>query len=143
MLGGLDLTHGDQSRTVFADCISHKLGCLSLTLCSQDCSLSFFLAFENDELGPFCHLLCNLLLLNGSCELRGELEVGDGDVVKQDAVFEGAFLKIIFDFFRHAFTHRDQLLGVVLSDGGFEDFIADRGNDSLVVILTDVGQDDW
>ena len=34
------------------------------------------------------------------------------------------------------------MLGIVLSDGGFEDFVSDRGDDTFVVVLTDVGQDD-
>lgn len=56
----------------------------------------------------------------------------------------GTFGKSLLDLTRHFLSLRDQLLCVVLSNNGFEDFLADRGQDSVGVVkskvVVDLGQ---
>ena len=58
----------------------------------------------------------------------------DGDVFESDVELTSALEKIGADAAGDGFTLRDELCGVELRDDGFEDFVADRGEDTLVVV---------
>lgn len=61
----------------------------------------------------------------------------DGDVFKSDVKFGGAFEEVGTYAGGDRFPLRDQFSGVKLGDDGFEDFIADGGKDTLVVVETE------
>ena len=58
----------------------------------------------------------------------------DGDVLEGDVKFRGALEKVGAYASGDGFSLRDQFGRVELGDDGFEDFVADRGEDALVVI---------
>jgi len=62
--------------------------------------------------------------------------VRNGNVFEGDVELLSSAEEIGTDTVRDSFSLRDELGGVELSDDGFEDFIADGGEDTLVVILT-------
>ena len=64
--------------------------------------------------------------------------MGDGDVFEGDVEFGCSAEEIPAYALRYGFSLRDQLCGVELGDDGFENFVADGGEDSLVVILAKI-----
>jgi hypothetical protein len=64
--------------------------------------------------------------------------VCDGDVFEGDVEFVGALEEVGADAVGHGFTLGDELGGVELRDNGFEDFVADGGEDALVVVEAEV-----
>jgi len=63
--------------------------------------------------------------------------VGDADVFEGDVEFAGAFEEVGADLVADGFTLGDEFGGVEAGDDGFEDFVADGGEDSLVVVLAE------
>ena len=61
----------------------------------------------------------------------------DGDVFERDVEFRGAFQQVGAYAGRDGLSLRDQFGGVELGDDGFEDFVADGGEDALVVVETE------
>lgn len=61
----------------------------------------------------------------------------DGDVFEGDVEFRGALEQVGADAGGDRFSLRDQFGGVELGDDGFEDFVADGGEDALVVVETE------
>lgn len=58
----------------------------------------------------------------------------DGDVFEGDVELGGAFDQVGAYAGGDGFSLRDQFGGVELGDDGFEDFVADGGEDALVVV---------
>ena len=58
----------------------------------------------------------------------------DRDVFEGDVEFGGAFEEVGADAAGDGFSLGDEFGGVELGDDGFEDFVADGGEDTLVVI---------
>ena len=58
----------------------------------------------------------------------------DGDVFEGNVELGGAFQEVGADTGGDGFTLRDQFGGVELGDDGFKDFVADGGEDALVVV---------
>ena len=58
----------------------------------------------------------------------------DGDVLEGDVELGGPFEQVGADARRDGLPLRDQFGGVELGDDGFEDFVADGGEDALVVV---------
>ena len=68
----------------------------------------------------------------------------NGHVFEGDVEFVGAFEEVSPDAGGYGFTLCDQFSGVELCDYGFEDFIADGGEDALVVVETEgLGGKGW
>lgn len=67
----------------------------------------------------------------------------DGDVFEGDVEFRGPFEQVRAYARRDGFPLRDQFGGVELRDDGFEDFVADGGEDSLVVVETEGLGEGW
>lgn len=67
--------------------------------------------------------------------------MGDGNILESDVEFGGAEGQVVADALRDSLTLGDQLGGVKLCDDGLEDFVADGGQDSLVVVDTEVLKD--
>ena len=59
------------------------------------------------------------------------------DVFESDVEFGGALEEIGADARADSFTLGDELGGIELGDNSLEDFVADRGENSLVVVLTE------
>ena len=83
-------------------------------------------------------MLRNLLSFNGDCELLAEGHVGDGDVLEGDIELSGALGQVGADAVGDGLTLGDELCGVELGDDGLEDFVADGGEDALVVVGAEV-----
>jgi hypothetical protein len=66
--------------------------------------------------------------------------VCDGHVLEVDVELLGAAEEVAADAVADCFTLGDEFCGVELGDDGFEDFVADGGEDTLVVILSEVLQ---
>jgi hypothetical protein len=64
--------------------------------------------------------------------------VRDADVFELDVEFRRAFHEVVPDAVADCFALGDELGGVELGDDGFEDFVADAGEDALVVVLAEV-----
>ena len=62
----------------------------------------------------------------------------DADVFERDVEFAGAFEEVGADAVADGFALGDEFGGVELGDDGFEDFVADGGEDALVVVLAEV-----
>ncbi len=58
----------------------------------------------------------------------------DGDVFESDVEFLGAAEKVGADAVGDGLTLGDEFRGVELGDDGFEDFVADGGEDTFVVV---------
>ena len=58
----------------------------------------------------------------------------NGDVFERNVELGGAFQEVRADAGGDGFPLRDQFGGVELGDDGFEDFVADGGEDALVVV---------
>jgi hypothetical protein len=82
--------------------------------------------------------LCNLLVFNSLGELFAECQVGDGNVLEGNVEFLGTFEEVGTNAIADGLTLRDEFCSIELSDDGFEDFVTDGWEDSLVVILTKV-----
>lgn len=61
----------------------------------------------------------------------------DADVFEGNVEFRGAFEEVRAYAGGDGFSLRDQFGGVELGDDGFEDFVADGGEDALVVVETE------
>jgi len=64
--------------------------------------------------------------------------VRDRNVFQGNVKFPGALEELAADTVRDLFTLRDQLGGVELRDDGLEDFVSDRGKDTLIVVLAKI-----
>ena len=62
----------------------------------------------------------------------------DADVFEGDVEFVCAFEEVGADAVRDGFALGDEFGGVELGYDGFEDFVADRGEDALVVVLAQI-----
>jgi len=136
--GSLDLSHGYKTRSEFHHSVSDERGSFSFTLSSQNGRFGLLFTLRDDELGAFGSLLGDLFLLNGRCEISGELQISDSNVIKDNVEFKGAFAKIFTDLPGDLLSLSDELLGVVLSDDGLEHLIGDGWENTLVVIDTSV-----
>lgn len=98
MLSSLDFSHHDETGASLAHGVGDQLGRLGFTLSPQDSGFGLLFALEDKEFGALGSLLGNLLLLNGTCELARELQVGDRHVVENDVELKGAFAEHFSDF---------------------------------------------
>lgn len=62
----------------------------------------------------------------------------DGDVLEGNVELVGTAEQVGADAVGDGFSLCDELGGVELGDDGFEDFVADGGQDSFVVVETEV-----
>ena len=62
----------------------------------------------------------------------------DGDVFELDVELGGALEEVGADAVADCFALGDEFGSVELGDDGFEDFVADGGEDALVVVLAEV-----
>lgn len=134
VLGGLDTSDLDQAVARLRDRLADDVGGLGLSLGADDVGLPLLLGLFDDEARPLGVLLRDLLLLDGPRELAAEGHVRDGNVLEGDVELAGAFHEVGADAVGDGFTLRDELGGVELGDYGFQDFVADRGKDSLIVV---------
>lgn len=126
----------DQPTACLGHCLANNICTLGFTLRTNDVRLSFLLSPLDDEPRPLGVLLGNLLLLDGASELLSEGHVGDGDVFEGDVELRGTLHEVRPDPVGDGFTLGDEFGGVELGDDGFEDFVADGGEDTFVVIGT-------
>lgn len=114
--------------------LADNIRTLSFTLGADNVCLTLLLGPLDNEPRAFGVLLRDLLLLNGLGELPPERHVRDGDILESDVELRGAFHQVRADPVRHGFTLGDQFGGVKLGDDSFEDFVADGGEDTFVVV---------
>jgi hypothetical protein len=77
VLSGFNLPNRDQPASELGDGLCDESSAFGLSLSSEHGCLHFFLSYHNVELCSFGILLGDLLLLNGSGKVLGELEVSD------------------------------------------------------------------
>ena len=64
--------------------------------------------------------------------------MGDGDVLKSDVKLLGTLEEVGADTVGDGLALGDELGGVELGDNGLQDFVSDRWEDTLIVILAEV-----
>ncbi len=64
--------------------------------------------------------------------------MGDGDILKSDVELLSTLEKVGADAVGDSLTLSDKLGGVELGDNGLEDFVTDRWEDTLIIILAEV-----
>ena len=136
LTAGIDTTNLNQTVAGLGDSLANDFGGLGFTLGADNVGLSLLLGALDDESCSFGVLLGDLLLLDGLGELLAEGHVGDGDVLQSDVELRSALEKVGADAVGHGFTLRDELGGVELGHDGFEDFVSDGGENTLVIIGT-------
>jgi hypothetical protein len=134
----LDPSDLHQPITGLSNRLANRLGALSFTLRTDNVGLAFLFGALDDEAGSLGVLLGDLLLLDGFGEFLAEGHVRDGDVLEGDVELLGALEEVGADAVGDGFTLGNELGGVELGDDGFEDFVADGGEDALVVVWDEV-----
>lgn len=132
----LNLLKLDKRIASLAQCLRYGVSSLSLTLGSDDGSLTLLLGFFNDELCAFSVLLGNLLLFDSRGEFLAKSHVSDRNIFKKDVKFFGSVQKVISDPSRNNLSICDQFRGIKLSDSGLQHFVTNGGKDSLIVVKT-------
>jgi hypothetical protein len=133
----LNLAYLHQPIPAPRDGLADDVRTLGLTFRADDVGLALLLGPFDDEPRTLGILLSDLLLLHSPRELLAEGHVRDADVLKGDVELARPLGKVGADALRDGLALGDQLGGVELGDDGFEDFVADGGEDALVVILTE------
>jgi len=64
--------------------------------------------------------------------------VGDGDILEGNVELGSTAEEVGADTVGDGFTLGNEFGGIELGDDGLEDFVSDRGEDTLIVILTEV-----
>ena len=64
--------------------------------------------------------------------------MGDGDILEGDVELGSTAEEVGTDTVGDGFTLGNKFGGIKLGDDGLEDFVSDRGEDTLIVILTEV-----
>lgn len=136
LLAGIDTPNLNQPSAGLGNSLANDLGTLSFTLRTDNVSLALLLSALDNKPRPLGILLGDLLLLDGPRELLAESHVRDGDVLERDVELRRPFQQVGADAVRDGFALCDQLRGVKLGDDCFEDFVADGGEDALVVVRT-------
>ena len=115
---------------------SKKFGGFGLTL-SLDNRRSLVLdGLLNKVLGSFSLLRRDLLLFNGLGELRSEMQVSDGHIVKNDVEIAKSLSKAVSDLLGDLLSLGQELSGVVAGNNWLEHFIDDGGEHTAVVVLS-------
>ena len=134
----LDSSNHDETITTLRHSLGDCVRSLGLTLSPDDISLPLLLRLLDDKSRALSFLLGDLLLLDGLGEFLAEGHVCDGNILEGDVEFVGALEQVGADLVRHGFTLRDEFGGVKLRDDGFKDFVSDGGEDTLVIVETEV-----
>jgi hypothetical protein len=81
-------------------------------------------------------LLSNLFLFDGMSKLSGELQVSDGNIIKDDIELLSSLTQLLSYFKGDLFSLGKKLICVVLSHYLLEHLVSDRRDDSLIVVST-------
>lgn len=138
VLLGLDSSDHDQAVTALGDCLGDCVGGLGFTLSTDDVGLSLLLCLLDHEARALSLLLGNLLLLDGLGELLAEGHVCDGNVLEGNVELVGALKKVGADLVGDGLTLGDELGGIKLGNDGLEDFVTNGGENTLIVVETQV-----
>ena len=130
----------DEAVTTLGHSLADGIRSLGFSLGADDVCLPLLLGLFYDEARALGFLLCDLLLFNGLGELFAESHVRNGDILEGNVELVGALEQVGADAVRDGFSLSDELCGVELGDDGFEDFVADGGEDSLIVVEAEVLQ---
>lgn len=134
----LDLSDLNETVTCLGNGLADGLRTLGLTLGADDVRLALLLGLLDDEAGSLGVLLGNLLLLDGLGEFAAKGHVGDGHVLQSDVELGSAAGEILADALGDGFSLGDELGGIELGDDGLENLVADGGQDSLIIVDTEV-----
>lgn len=125
----------DQAITTLRHRLRYHLCALTLALRPDDRRLPLLLRLLDDESCSLGLLLRDLLLFYSLGELPPESHVCDADIFERNVELAGAFEEVGADAVADGFTLGDQFGGIELRNDGFEDFVADGGENTLVVVL--------
>mmetsp|Transcript_5855 Transcript_5855/g.24212 ORF Transcript_5855/g.24212 Transcript_5855/m.24212 type:complete len:293 (+) Transcript_5855:2648-3526(+) len=109
---------------------------LGLALRADDGRLALLLRLEHDELRALSLLLRHLLRLDRLAVLRREGEVGQGDVLQDDAEIVRSLAERGRHLVAHLRAQGEQLLSLVLRDCRLEHLVTDGRQNPLVVVGT-------
>lgn len=139
----LRLNPSDHNKTIttLSNRLTDLLGGLSFTLSTNDASLPLLLRLLDDEARALGLLLRDLLVLDRLCEFLAERQVRDRHVFERDVKLGRAPQKVRPYPVRDGFALCDELCGVELRYDRFQDFVSDRWQNALVVILAEVLQE--
>lgn len=136
LLAGINAPNLNQPSTGLGHSLANDFSTLGFTFRTDNVSLALLLGALDDKPCSLGILLGDLLLLDGPRELLAESHVRDGDVLERDVELRRPFQQVGADAVRDSFALCDQLGGVELGDDCFEHFVADGGEDALVVVRT-------
>lgn len=134
----LNLSDLNQTIASLGNRLADGLCTLGFTLGADDVGLALLLGALDDEARTLGILLRNLLLLDSLGELLAKGHVGDGNILKRNVELGGALDEVGTDALRDSLALRDELGSVELGDDGLEYFVADGGEDTLVVVWAEV-----
>ena len=135
---GLDLADLHEAVARLGDGLGDGVGALGLALGADDVGLAFLLGLLDDEARALGVLLRDLLLLDRLGELLAEGHVRDRDVLERDVELGRALHQVRPDPVRDGLTLGDQLGGIELRDDRLENFVADGGEHTLVVVIAEI-----
>lgn len=138
LLRGFNPTDLNQTITNAINRLRDDGSALGFTLSADNVRLAFLFGTLDNEPRPLSILLRNLLLLNSTGEFTTECHVSDGDILEGDMELLGALEELGPDAVRNLLTLGDKLRSVELGDNGFENFVTNGGEDTLVVVETEV-----
>lgn len=95
VLGRLDFAQLHQTLAGIAERLGQQLGGIRITLGRNDGRLLLLLGLLDEETGLFGVLLGDLLHFDGQREFAAERQVGDGDVVEDQAELGGALGQVV------------------------------------------------
>ena len=137
-LRSFNLSHSYETGSILCNGIGNESSGLSICFGSDNRCACLFLLLLNYEFCSLGYLLSNLFLLDGISEFSWELQVGDRNVIQKESEFCSSPRKLFSNILRYLFSLRDQLASVILGDYGFKYLIADRWQNFISIILTDI-----
>eukprot|EP00760_Papus_ankaliazontas_P000692 PhM_4_TR10183/c0_g1_i1/m.82245 len=139
LLRCLDPTQLNQPLTGLGDGIANKLRGRGLTLGTHNSGLLLLLGLEHDELEALRLLLRHLLRLDGLHKLLAKGNVHQRDVIEDDVELSQRLLTHPgADAVGNHLTLHNKFLGVVFSNDGLHNLVADRRQHALVVVRAEV-----
>ena len=121
--------------------MTQKFGRFSFSLGSDNDLLSLLFGLLDQILGSLGLLLGNLFLFDGPGEFGSETEVSDGHIVKHNVEISQSNLESLLDGGTNHLSLSDQLVGVVEGHHRLEDLVDNGGQNSTIIVKTQVSVD--
>lgn len=130
------LSHSHESLSILSHSFWDQFCGFCISFCSKNLGLSFLFINLYNIFGSFSLLLCNLLLLNWLSEITRELKTSNRHIIYIHIEFASSLVHPLLDISIYLFPLSEKLVRIVLSDDWFEDFISNRGYNSVIIVET-------